>query len=119
MFFVFYLLDLIPGIYSSAPIRSGVTIDRVSWLASLLNVFLFALAFVGLLRRSVIAWKLGWVFLGVFFCEMLIFCMASTLKLRATERWVASIAVVIGCTAVAICWGLWWKRQKVYFLPRV
>jgi hypothetical protein len=45
--------------------------------------------------------------------------MASTLKLRATERWVASIAVVIGCTAVAICWGLWWKRQKVYFLPRV
>jgi hypothetical protein len=120
LFGLFSLLDLIPGVYSGGANQSGAIVShRISWLVSVLNLSLFALAFYGLQRRSAIAWKLGWAFLGAFFSEMVVFCLASTVRLQQPDRWIASVAVVAGCTAVAVYWGFWWKRQKGHFLPSV
>ena len=119
LFCVFSLLDLIPGIYPAGLVRSDVlgVSHRVSWLVALVNTFLFGTAYYGLRRRTAIAWSLGWVFLGAFFSEAVTLCLASTLHLQESDRWIASAAVVAGCAAVAIYWGLWWKRQKRYFRP--
>jgi hypothetical protein len=120
LFCLFSLLDLIPGIYSPESARLGVSVisHGVSRFVSLVDAFLFAAAFYGLQQRSAITWKLGWAFIGVFFSELVIFCLASTLKLQGPNRWIASVAVIVGCASVAIYWSLWWDRQRRHFLAK-
>ena len=115
------VLTLAPGVHSISSSRFGVfavSHDHGNQILSLVQGLLFGLGFYGLHRRLAITWKFGGFLLGVLFLEWLGFSLASTLKLPDPDRWIASAIVAVGGSAVAVYWGLWWKRQKGYFLSR-
>jgi uncharacterized membrane protein len=80
-----------------------------------LNAILCGAAAYGIHKKVPATWKLGWVVLVVSLLNALVSALSSSLKLPLPDRWIASSAIVIGICAVAIYWGLWWKRKRNYF----
>jgi hypothetical protein len=79
----------------------------------------YAPLFYGVHRRLAVAWKFGWAILIATFSWFLVETLASILKQTPRSgRWVASGVMTIMISAVAIYWGRWWSRQKIYFSQR-
>jgi hypothetical protein len=107
-FGLFSLLQLTPPFH---PARSTTVRDTVF----LVNTMICAAGFYGIHKREPLAWTLGWLGLGLFFSEWIVFCMVSALKARVPDvRYIFLLLVVIGFR-VATYWGYGWWCQKVYF----
>jgi hypothetical protein len=88
----------------------------LSHLISLGDAVLFGIGFYGVHRRMRLAWRVGWFYLGLFYVLSIVSGMtASRTTMAAPERWIMFAAVVIGFSAVAVYWGIWWNKQKAYF----
>jgi hypothetical protein len=115
------LLHFVLGPHSGQWSKFGVVVvwgdEPLSPLAVVSTLF-YAAGFYGIHRRLAFTWIWGWLLIGTVFVGTLAACLASTLKASEPACWILSAAVVVGCTAVAVYWGLWWNRQKGYFLLR-
>jgi hypothetical protein len=75
-----------------------------------------AIEFYGVHTKALFAWKLGWWILMAGFLQFLVGAGSSALQVpKADYPWVAFGAVMVGSSAVAVYWSLWWKNQKSYF----
>lgn len=100
----------------SPPTGAFPPTDRNLRLAlSLMDALIYGVALYGIHKRTLITWKLGWVFLTAALVEFLFSALSSTLKLSEPDTWIASAAIAIVSSAVAVYWGFWWKRQRNYF----
>jgi hypothetical protein len=101
--------------FGTAATKHGI----IGTIISLGLAFFWACAFYGVRNKAPMAWKLGWGAIVVGLLEFLYKALSSTTRIPETDHpWVASAAVIVGGSAVAFYWGLWWKRQKPYFAPR-
>ncbi len=126
--FVFLLCSLLsflalaPGMHLVNLSRYGITVNvthqRFGWLLSVVYGLVFAAEFYGLHRRLRIAWKFGWVLLAFFCSQTIVLSLISTLKEPPPSRWAASAFIVVGNAIVGVYCGLWWKRQKSYFVDK-
>lgn len=95
--------------WSNIHSRSAVT-------EALSSTLVCAAAIYGINKRTVTAWKLGWVYLGVGY-------ISSVLQIRSLTRTVpeddspriALAVAVTGASLVFLYWGFWWKKQRRYF----
>lgn len=77
-------------------------------------------ALYGIHKRTVTAWRLGWVYLGAGYILWLLQCRTLTHTVpEADSPQVAVAAAAIGGALVAVYWGLWWKRQRGYFKTNI
>jgi len=114
------ILSAVTGI-QSITLTDRVVITRHTGLGRLYSILigtLFAAAFYGIHRRSLIAWKLGWIALAASFVSFVALGLSNTLKLPPPGCWIVSSFVVVGGAVVIVLWGLWWKRQRPYFTPQ-
>jgi hypothetical protein len=84
--------------------------------SSLTLALVYAVALYGLHKRTLVAWRFGWLFLAAAWVEFLVMALSSTLKSPEFDTLIASAAIVFGSSAVVVYWGLWWKRQRNYFM---
>jgi len=95
--------------WSNIHSRSAVT-------EALSSTLVCAAAIHGINKRTVTAWKLGWVYLGGVY-------ISSVLQIRSLTRTVpegdspriALAVAVTGASLVFLYWGFWWKKQRGYF----
>lgn len=101
----------------AAPVGTSITRNAViGIILSVVGAVLWASALYGVHRRSLMAWKLGWVIIAVFFLEFIVLGLSSTMRLPKTDSpWIASAALVVVAIVVAFSWGRWWNRQRNYF----
>lgn len=118
LFSLVLVIGLVPGLSSAVRNHLAIAVKHslLSKLLSLGYAVLFGVGFYGLHRRMRIAWKVGWFYLAFFYLVSIIPAMASTVRLPMPDRWIASGAVVVGFSAVAVYWGRWWNRQKGFFI---
>jgi hypothetical protein len=102
-----------------APVTTATVVTKRSGFGatflSLVGALFYAVAAYGIHRRAPIAWKLGWGVLGIASLSFLIQTLSFSLKLPQPDLWIASLAILVGDTAITVYWGFWWKRQKSYF----
>jgi hypothetical protein len=127
LFCLFSLISAITGIQSvNASVSVGesahtssakmVVAQNNSFIAySFLAALLYAAAFYGIQKRKPLTWKLGWVVIIASFLRFITSVLLHSLKLPQPDCWIVSTAGVLIGSAVAIFWGVWWKRQKSYF----
>ena len=77
------------------------------------NAVAFGVAFYGVYRRHPITWRLGWVV----FC---LSCAQGVLTVWSSTRSQPDAGVIFVLSAfaglaVALFWGNWWRRQRLYF----
>lgn len=120
-FFAVSVLSIFQGIgrinsaSSSIATRHSVFITILSFVQAIFWIG----AFYGIQKKSLIAWKLGWVVIAFGFLEFLILGLSVTNKLSQTDSpRIASISIVVGAGIVVVYWALWWKKQKSYFSGR-
>jgi hypothetical protein len=122
LFCLLSVASIIAGGHAVRPAPFGTPVTghgSVGMIWSFVNAVVFAGTFYGIHTRAPITWKLGWGVIVVGLLEFLYEALSSTMKLPETAHpWIASAAVLIGGAAVALYWGLWWKRQKPYFARR-
>jgi hypothetical protein len=83
---------------------------------SLLSALFCGAALYGIHKRTVTAWRLGWVYLGGGY-------ISSVLQIRSLTRTVpeadspriALAVAVTGASLVFLHSGFWWKKQRGYF----
>ena len=86
-------------------------------VGALVIALIFALEFYGIHTKAPFAWKLGWGILAAAFLRFLVVGGSSALKVPETDYpWVAFGAVMVCGSLVAVYWGVWWNRQKDYFI---
>ena len=95
----------VPSLHS----RSAIT-------NSLLSTLFCGAALYGIHKRTVTAWRLGWIYLGAAY-------ISSVLQIRSLTRTVpeadspriALTVAVTGASLVFLYWAFWWKKQRGYF----
>lgn len=104
-------------IYAAAGINtSAIKGSLLDTILSIVSTAFWTVAFYGVYKRSVLAWKLGWVAIGAFFVEFVAVGLVSTARLpRVDSPTIASAAVIVLAMLAALFAGLWWNRQKGYF----
>lgn len=112
---VFAFLDLISTFYPLYPLRYAFPETPVQRALSIAIGLSFAPLFYGIRRRLAVTWKLGWIILIVMFSWFLAESLKSLRQTPQSGGWIASTAVTIVISVVAIYWGRWWTRQKNYF----
>ena len=112
---MFAFLDLISTIYPLYPSRYAFPETPVQRAISIAVGLSFAPLFYGIRRRLTAAWKFGWVILIAMFSWLLAESLESLRQTPQSGGWIASTAVTISISVVAIFWGRWWKRQKGFF----
>jgi hypothetical protein len=83
-----------------------------------LNVIVGAAAFYATVRRTSVAWQLGWLVMGLAFSEWLVLCIATSLKLPSQQRWTASGAFLVVGLASGSIWAYRWNSMKKYFVGK-
>ncbi len=96
----------------------GVRHDGLGRLYAATFAVFCAAAVYGIHRRALIAWKIGWVVLVASFASPLFVALPRALKLPSPGCWFISSFVVIGTVIVGGGWGMWWQRQRGYFVSR-
>jgi hypothetical protein len=95
--------------YSNIHSRSAVT-------ESFLSALFCGAAIYGIHKRTVTAWRLGWVYLGAGYILWLRQCVSFTRTIApADDTRVAFAATAILGTLITLYWGFWWKKQRGYF----
>jgi len=90
--------------------------SRLAVTKSLLATLFCGAALCGIHKRTVMAWRLGWVYLGAAYILSVFQGLSLTRTVpQADDPWFAFASVVIGGALVLLYWGLWWKRQRGYF----
>lgn len=115
---VLSLIGFIPGLHSVRTEHFQFVSNHglISHLLSLGYAVLFGIGFYGIHRRMLLAWKVGWFYLGFFYLSSIVPAIAASwTTVPASNRWIALSAVVVMFSAVAVYWGNWWKKQKPYF----
>jgi hypothetical protein len=116
--FVVSLIALIPSLRSvrTEHFQFVANHSLLNHLISLGDAVLFGIGFYGIHRRMPLAWRVGWFYLGLFYVSSIVSGMAAArTTMAAPERWIMLSAVVVGISAVAVYWGIWWNKQKAYF----
>ena len=86
-------------------------------ILSVIYAIFWGAAIYGIQKRGRTAWKLGWAAIASLFLLVLILGLQSTLRLpKSSAPGVASAAVIVADSALAIFWGFWWNQQKSYFV---
>jgi hypothetical protein len=107
----------IHAIYSPHNEAYSPSRDRLVMAGSLVAALVYAAALYGIHKRTVMAWKFGWVFLAANYVGFVFQVHSSTLKVpQAGSPWVPTAAAAIGSAVVAVYWGYWWNRQRSYFV---
>ena len=118
LFCLLSIASAVTGIQSIRATSDGVAISRYSGFGrcyAIAAALVFAAAFYGIHRRSLVAWKLGWMVLAALTLGIVISALIDALKQPTPGHWMASCFMVIGGSAVAVFWGIWRKRQRGYF----
>lgn len=114
------LFGAITGIASIHTTGAGTVVTRhdiSGRVVALLLAAFFGAAWFGLHKRSIVAWRIGWIVLVLFFADFLYSSLSWSLTLTSIERWLLSggfIVMGLGFTLWAV---LWWKRRRSYFYP--
>lgn len=111
-------LGSIPGLHSVRTEHFQIVLNHgfLSHLPSLGYAAFFAVALYGIHRRMRLAWKAGWICLGLSFIYTPVWAATATKTIPpADHRGIASSSVVVGSLAVTVYWGYWWNKQKGYF----
>ena len=87
--------------------------SRAAVTDSLLSALFFGAALYGIHKRTVTAWRLGWVYLGGGYIS-LIRSLTRTVPEGGSPRIFLAVAVT-GASLVFLYWGFWWKKQRGYF----
>lgn len=85
-------------------------------MLSVVNGLMLGAVGLGIHRRMLIAWKLGWVVVWIGCLEFLLSGLSVTLPLAGGERWAASVAVLVCGAWVGLASLRWWKGQRSYFV---
>jgi hypothetical protein len=119
-FGLWFLTSAILGIRAIYSVHSQPVAPNQAAFRTVSSLFVSAFcvaAVYGIHKRSLVAWKLGWIVIAAGLTEFLVSALSAISKIpRNDHPVVAAAAVVVGGTAVALYWGFWWKRQKSYFV---
>jgi hypothetical protein len=117
LFTVYFVLGVLP-VPIDFPRNWGVPSlhSRSAVTDSLLSALFCGAALYGIHKRTVTAWRLGWVYLGAGY-------ISSVLQIRSLTRTVpeadspriALAATVTGTSLVSLYLSFWWKKQRGYF----
>jgi hypothetical protein len=95
----------------------GVTqLSTYGRLFCLLYAIGFAAFYYTIHKRLFLAWQLGWIVVASTWLGFTVDSLSYSLKLPSPDIWIASITIIIGGCAGLAYWGVWWKRQKSYFI---
>jgi hypothetical protein len=114
---VLFFAEAITGIQSVHTSSTSETIVTYArWherLLALALAALHALAFYGIYRRYVLAWRLGfiaWYFSGALFIFQVWWSLWSQ-----PYGWVGAAVATVFAPFVVLYWASWWRRQRPYF----
>jgi hypothetical protein len=114
-----YVVIAIHAIYSPRNGAYSASHEHSVLAKELAAALVYAAALYGIHKRTVMTWKLGWVFLAANCVAFVFQVHSSMLKVSPTENpWVPTAAAAIGATAVGVYWGYWWNGQRSYFVER-
>ena len=82
----------------------------------LLNVVAGAMAFYAFLQRMPVAWRLGWLVIGLAFSEWFALIFATLPKVRSQQRWATSALFLVVGSVVVLVWAYRWKGKKKYLV---
>jgi hypothetical protein len=120
LFCVWFFVDCIiaiHAIYSPHNEVNSPSRDRRLMAASFIAALVYAAALYGIHKRTVMTWRLGWVFLAANYFGFVFQVHSSMRKVPQAENpWVPTAAGAIAAAAVAVYWGYWWNRQRSYFV---
>jgi hypothetical protein len=114
---VLFLAETVTGIrsiHSSSGADTVVTYAR--WYERLLALLLSALhaiAFYGVYRRYVVAWRFG--FVAWYLAGALFVFQVWWLLWREPYGWVGAAVATAFAPLVVLYWASWWRRQRPYF----
>jgi hypothetical protein len=108
------------GIAPGSPSATNMAVARDNSFAgalwSAIRALFYAGVAYGIHKRALVAWKLGWIVIAGQLLYLPVWALSVTSKIpRSESPKVAVAAIVVGGTAIALYWGLWWNRQKAYF----
>jgi hypothetical protein len=118
-----YLAVALSGINAVSGTRSGMTVSHLNAFGRIWAVavaLILATFAYGLHRRMPIVWKAGFILLALGYIDAAVQAVTATYRaadaVSFSSFWLPSALVVLVGGAVTIYWGLWWKRQRSYFL---
>ena len=76
----------------------------------------FAVTSYGIHKKVFSAWRFGWIGFSLLIVDFLNSVLSSTIKLPSPNNWSASILILVFTISGAGAFGLWWKKQKSYFI---
>ena len=102
---------------------SGLTIRPYSTYAPRIWAFANALVLTtsayGIHIRARMMWKAGFILLALYYVDFVVGAVTATYHaahvVSIPSFWLPAALVVLVGAAVAIYWGLWWKRRQTYF----
>lgn len=122
-FFAWAVVDIVRGILMIHSTNAGALAMSHGLRGTILSVVYAAFwgaAIYGIHRRGQTAWKLGWAAIVFLFLLVLVLGLQFTRRIpKSSAPWVASLAVVVADSALALSLGFWWYRQKSYFVKPV
>jgi len=113
---VLSVVSAITGIQSFRADQSGTVIwywHGYGRFYALPYAVAFGVAFYGVYRRHPITWRLGWVVLFLS-CAQGVFTVWSSTRSQPDAGVIFVLSAFAGL-AVALFWGNWWRRQRLYF----
>jgi hypothetical protein len=118
-----YLAAGFTGIQAISVTPSGMTISHLSAFGRILalaTAFVLALFAYGIHTRARIVWKAGFIYLALGYIYLVVGAVIATYRAALVPSilsfWLPAGLVVLIGGAVTVCCGLWWKRQRSYFL---
>jgi hypothetical protein len=115
---LFSLIGSIPGLHPASTEHFQFVASQgfLSHLLSLGYAVFSGLGLYGIHRRMRVAWRAGWICLGLYFLYTPVWALTATNTIPPSSgRWVAFSGVVLGSLALTVYWGYWWNIQKRYF----
>lgn len=120
VYFFFGLWFVASAILGVREIHSGHEDMGHAVFRTISSIFVAAFcgaAIYGIHKKAPIAWKLGWGVIGAGLLEFLVSALSALSKSSMNDHPAVADAVVsVMGAAVALYWGIWWNRQRAYFV---